>query len=209
MFARYIAGRPADHGQTIEGVSVGRTPGQTAQRIALRIDQLVADPKVAAGVLLFPEISTIDALARTFVSLQVYPHWNVTTMPLPRSAIDGMVAVRVVRDIPFGDEVRPSEGLVFGPFPEFPPTRRAPMVALEIFVGLPRATDPKTDQPTAKANLAHMKLDLPTQAAFDRMWNKSVEGRLASLGGAEDSRAKAKVSFVMPKDLADQLGCGQ
>jgi hypothetical protein len=43
-------------------------------------------------------------------------------------------------------------------------------------------------------------------APFDKVWEQSVKGRLASLGG-EDSRAKAKISFVIPQALAKQLGC--
>jgi hypothetical protein len=72
---------------------------------------------------------------------------------------------------------------------------------MELFVGDPMLSDPKYNRPTVQANLAHMQLNLPTRKAFDNMWENSRKGRLASLG-AEDSRAKAKVSFVITPDMA-------
>src|SRR5262249_49743225 len=101
----------------------------------------------------------------------------------------------------------PSEALVLGNFDGFPATRRAPVTALEIFVGVPRAMDPKTGEPSKKANLAHVELVLPTSDAAQNMWDKSVEGRLTSLGGVDDVRAKAKVAFVVSSALAESLGC--
>ena len=83
------------------------------------------------------------------------------------------------------------------------------MTALEMFVGEPMPQDPKTHSPTTKTNLAHMdlsSLDLPVRT-IDALWLKSQEGRLASLGGNEDPRAKAKVTFVIPVDIARSLGC--
>lgn len=107
----------------------------------------------------------------------------------------------------FGSSSCPSEALVLGPFEEFPPTRRAPCVGFEIYVGEPRPLDPKTNQPTSKANLAHIEMYLPTHSAFENMWEKTRVRRLASLGGVDDKRAKAKVSFVISPALADELGC--
>jgi hypothetical protein len=167
----------------------------------------VDDKTVAAGVLLFPELVTLDGLAKMAMALGERPKWTVTTTVLQNSKAGEMVAVHIVREIPFGAGICPSEALVLGPFPEFPPTRRAPVTALEIYVGEPRPNDPKTGNPTVKANLAHMKLNLETRDMFDRMWIGSVTGRLRELGGEEDSRAKAKISFVIPASLAQELGC--
>jgi hypothetical protein len=84
-------------------------------------------------------------------------------------------------------------------------------LALEIYVGVPMSRDPKTHQPSTKANLAHMDLGPDIEpATIDKMWEASNAVRRTSLGltGAlEDNRAKAKVSFVIPASLAQKLGC--
>jgi hypothetical protein len=125
-----------------------------------------------------------------------------------------MVTVAILRELPLDDETRLSEALVLGPFAEFPPTRQSPVTALELFVGVPLRQDPKTHAPTNRANLAHIDLldrdiicvDL-TPPAIDAMWTRSKEGRYRSLGGVEDNRAKARVSFVIPASLAHELEC--
>jgi hypothetical protein len=100
----------------------------------------------------------------------------------------------------------PSEALVFGPFQEFPRTRQAPIVAIEIFVGKPREVDPKTKGHVARVNLAHLDVRPSTLDAYEKMWDRSMKGRLSSLGGVDDSRAKAKVAFVVPLSMAQNLG---
>jgi hypothetical protein len=207
VFARLIAGRPADFEQKIERVPSAGPPRRTAGNIARRVNKRVADRNVVAGVLLLPDLVTLEALTKVALALGELPRWTVTTTALENPRAGEMVAVHIVREIPFGDGTCPSEALVLGPFPEFPATRRAPITALELYVGEPRPNDPKTGNPTVKANLAHMELNLETHAAFVSMWDKSVESRLRSLGGGEDSRAKAKVSFVIPTGLARELGC--
>lgn len=80
------------------------------------------------------------------------------------------------------------------------------MTTLEIFVGPPQALDPKDKTPSTKANLAHVLFPAPSQEAFDTVWKNSQRARLASLGGIDDPRAKAKVSFVLPVALAKKMG---
>jgi hypothetical protein len=100
----------------------------------------------------------------------------------------------------------PSEALVLGPFRVFPSTRKAPVVALELFIGEPRPMGPLDDVATTKANLAHIELGLPMHKMFQTMWKNSIKGRTKSLGGS-DNRAKAKVTLVVPVTLARRLGC--
>ncbi len=102
----------------------------------------------------------------------------------------------------------PSEALVLGPFEEFPATRRAPVTALEIFVGNP-PVQTRYGDPTLKANLDLIPVDPPIpQVAFNNMWETTKELRSTSLGGIDDDpRAKAKVSFVISAALAKRLGC--
>ena len=207
VFARLVAVHPANYDQVIEVEARDAAPGLVAGRVAERIDRLVSDVAASAAVILLPGLDTMEKITRMSLALGGEMHWSVTTTALQNPPDGPMVAVHITRDIPFGEQSSPSEVLFFGPFPEFPATRRAPLTALEMYVGVPRTTDPKTGQPTTKANLAHLPLNIPTQTAFDTTWDNSVKGRLLSLGGKEDTRAKAKVSFTVPSALAEALGC--
>jgi hypothetical protein len=206
FFARTIANHPNWYGQKIECVTGTGTPDLLAGVIASKITAAVADVSASAAAVLLPDIVTLEAAAMVLLALGSQPDWNVTTSVLQDPPAGEMVAVHIIRSIPFGGATCPSEALVLGPFSEFPATRRSPIAALEVYVGQPRTYDPKTGNPTTKTNLAHIEMNLPTQAAFEKIWNMSVDGRTRSLGG-NDSRAKAKVSFVIPMALAQQLGC--
>jgi len=214
VFARLMSSRPADFGQRVEEVAPGQTPSQLAAMIAARIEHLAADPMVTAVTLVFPGVDDLRHLTQIALALRDQPRWAVKISTLQPPPVMDMVTVSITRELAFGDGYRPSEALVLGPFQEFPSTRRAPVTALEIFVGEPLPQDPKTHEPTTRANLAHMDLmdrdivnrDL-TQAQMDGMWERSVAGRRQSLGDHEDRRAKAKVSFVIPRSLARELGC--
>lgn len=206
LFARMIAGHPNRFGQKVECILSEGLPAALAVEIAIRVDAAIGDPEVGAAAILLPQILALDAAAKVFLALVGQVGWTVTRSILQDPPAGEMVAVHVVRAIPFGGTSCPSEALVLGPFPEFPPTRRAPVTALELYVGKPLANDPKSGNATTKANLAHMAMPQLNELTFKKTWNKSVEGRTRSLGG-DDSRAKAKISFVIPKVLADQLGC--
>jgi hypothetical protein len=209
VFARLIANRPGDFGQKVEEIPSGGTPMRVAGTIARRIDRFVSDDAISAAALLMPGISTLEKLTQVAVALRAHPRWLVTFTALEDSRAGDLAAVHISREIPFGAALCPSEALVLGSYPEFPPTRRSPVTALEVYVGAPMPQDPKTHKPTTKANLAHMDLsqgaDLD-QPQIDMMWQASIDARLKSLG-VEDSRAKAKVSFIISASLAKQLGC--
>jgi hypothetical protein len=209
-FARYLATRPDDCGQKIEEVSQSQNPRRVAAAIARCVDECVSDSSISAATLVLPGITTIEGLSRVALAVCDYPKWTVTMRKLPEPPKGNLVAEHIVREIPFGQTWCPSEVLAFGPFSMFPRTRRAPVVALEIFVGEPMQHDPKSrDTPTTKANLAHLDLaatDL-TLNVINHMWESSERGREASLGRKDDNRAKAKVSFVISARLARRLGC--
>lgn len=206
-FARVTAANPVRYQQNVKAIPSSGSPTRVAGTIARRIDELVANPAVEAVALLLPGITTLRRTAETMLALGQRPKWTVTTSALQHPSAGAMVAIHVVREIPFGHGTCMSEALVLGPYSEFPATRRAPVTAIEMYVGEPRPFDPKTGQPTVKANLAHMEMYLPTQRAFDVLWDHSVSGRLKALGGTEDNRAKAKISLVVPVAMAALLGC--
>ena len=205
-FARLIAARPEKYGQRVIPVSSPPAPSKVAKEVAEIVTKLISDKSATAAALVFPNLTTLEGTAAAMLALDEEPLWGVTTSTVKEPSPGEFVALHVVREIPFGEHSCPSEALVFGNFPEFPPTRCSPVTALELFVGELRPRGPLDDKPTTKGNLAHIELNLPTHEAFLRMWSKSVELRAASLGG-EDNRAKAKVSMVITPAIAEKLGC--
>lgn len=213
MFARAMSHAPADYGQVVEEIGYAE-PTAVATAVATRVQQLVATPGILAAAFVLPGIETLEKLMAMALALPTDPTWHVDAWQLDPPPEMELAAVRVVRDLPFGNSTLPSEALALGNFGVFPKTRRAPHTAFEIFVGEPAPQDPKDHTPSTKANLAHIDLRDPnlinrdfTQKAVDTMWDKSKAGRLSSLGGVEDRRAKAKVTFVVPIALARRLGC--
>jgi hypothetical protein len=216
VFARLMSHAPhapSDHGQVVEEIAHD-DPVAAATAIAARVQHLVLEPRVLAVSFVMPNIRTLEKLLAMALALPKDPTWHVDVTPLDPPPEMDLAVVKVVRDLPFGNGTLPSEALVLGSFDVFPNTRRAPHTALEIYVGEPAPQDPKEHKPSTKANLAHIDFrdrelinrDY-TQTAVDTMWGKSSIGRLRSLGGANDNRAKAKVTFVVPKELAKKLGC--
>jgi hypothetical protein len=177
VFARLMARHRADYGQKVGIVHTkSASPAVVSAEIADLIDQFLADSSVSAATLLFPDLVELESLTRIALALKPLPNWYVTTSAVMPPPDGDMVAVHVVRDIPFGAATCPSEALVLGPFDNFPPTRRAPVTALEIFVGEPMTHDPKSGAPTTKANLAHAKLDELPDQMFKSMWASSLSG---------------------------------
>jgi hypothetical protein len=206
VFARYMAANPERFGQRAAAVR-GRDPGRIAASVAGRISVLVQDPDVAAATLVLPQVSNLGTLTEVALALGSQPQWTVTLRPLLATPIGDLVALNLVRQIPMEGGVScPSEMLALGPFAEFPNTRRAPVVALEMFVGT-APTCQRDGKPTVRAHLADVVIDGPAKAIFNGMWERTKSERLRSLGGVDDPRAKAKVSLVIPMDLAKSLGC--
>jgi hypothetical protein len=212
-FARAMSRVPGDFGQVVEEIAQ-HDPVQVATIIANRVEQFVPNLRVLAVAFVLPGIETLEKLMAMALALPTDPSWHVDVRRLdPPPKID-LAAVRVVRDLPFGNGTLPSEALVMGNFHVFPNTRRAPCTAFEIYVGEPAPQDPKEHKPSTKANLAHIDFRDRTlinadfqQQAVDNMWDQSKARRLISLGGIDDRRAKAKVTFVVPTALAQRMGC--
>ena len=216
VFARLMSHAPhapSDHGQVVEEIAHD-DPEAAATAIATRVQHFILQPRVLAVSFVLPNIGTLEQLLAMALDLPKDPTWHVDVTPLDPPPEMDLAVVKVVRDLPFGNGTLPSEALALGNFDVFPSTRRAPHTAFEIYVGEPALQDPKAHTPSTKANLAHIDFrdrelinrDY-TQTAVDTMWGRSRIGRLRSLGGADDKRAKAKVTFVVPTALAKKLGC--
>ncbi|HKP22652.1 MAG TPA: hypothetical protein VJV39_02220, partial [Dongiaceae bacterium] len=137
-------------------------PAAIANSIAAAITHAVADPAVSASALLLPEVTDLELLTQISLLLGGLPDWQTKTTELKGTPGGDVVAIHLTRMIPFGAKQCPSEALALGPFECFPATRRAPVTALEIFVGEPSEFDPKKGpgHPTEKANVAHMDLKM-------------------------------------------------
>lgn len=221
VFARLMARDPKLHGQRWATIS-GTDPAKVAKGIESNVARHVSDGEAAAVSLVFTEISQLPTLVAVAQSLATLPEWSVSTTRLDSTPVGPCAAFRIARSIPFGGGTCPSEALVLGPFNEFPATRRAPVAAFELFVGDPLPVDPKTGQPTTKANLAHIMVPMG-KSTFDSSWESSRKMRRRSLGlpgdppreppedgdpplVPDDPRAKAKVSFVVPLAQATAMG---
>jgi len=123
VFARYMARNPARFGQRIEEIRI-ETPTRLARAIAVRVDKFVADPSISAATILLARIDTLKGLLEMALALRAFPKWTVTATMVQAPPPGDLVAVRIVREIPFGEETRPSEALVLGPFDVFPATYR-------------------------------------------------------------------------------------
>lgn len=205
VFARYMAAKPKEFGQR-EALVVGRDSGVVANEIASLTTAWVEDNTALAATIVFPDITDLRSLVEVSLALASQEHWTVTRSLLPASPVGAVVAFNIVRDIPMATAWCPSEVLILGPFSEFPNTRRAPVTALEMFVGEP-PTHQRSGKPTTKAHLADVPVELPAPAVFANMWDRTIALRLQSLGGTEDNRAKAKISFAIPVALANSFGC--
>jgi hypothetical protein len=213
VFARAMSHTPSDYGQLVEELPHG-DPAAAATAIANRVQQLIPEPNILAVGFVLPKIETLEELLSMTLTLPKDPAWHVDVGRLDPPPEMDLAVVRVSRDLPFQNGTLPSEALVLGNFAEFPNTRRAPHTVFEIYVGEPAPQDPKEHTPSTKANFAHIDFRDRTlinrdytQDAVDKMWGKSRDGRLNSLGGVDDRRAKAKVTFVVPTALARRLGC--
>lgn len=204
-FARLMARKPERFGQR-ESVIRGSDANVVARAIAQQVASDVDDPKIQATTIVLPDVPDLAALTAIALALRGEPKWTVTTRVLSGTLAGDVVGFNMLREIPFADSVCPSEALILGPFEEFPNTRRAPIVALEVFVGVPPPTQPD-GSPTTKGHLADARIEDVRATAFQAMWDGSIDGRRVSLGGVDDARAKAKVAFVIPTALAQSMGC--
>ena len=171
VFARYMAGTPQKFGQRAVLLR-GNDPARIAEGIARRIARYVNDPKVNTAALVMPDVKTLLTLVKVAQELSSKEDWRVSRRILKDTPAGDVVAFNIVRDIPFNNATCPSEALVLGPFDVFPRTRRSPVTALEIFVGVPPEKQ-HDGSPTTRAHLADVPIQLPIEGLFDSMWEAS------------------------------------
>lgn len=209
LFARHLAKRPEVDGFRVETIEASAS----VQRVAKKIETVVADaigvPEVHSLTIVLPKLGNFRRWIEISELLSEVAGWKLEDVVFTQEEKD---------KVPFDPEafhykqltrlltradgaIIPSEALFLGPFEFFPPTRRAPHCALELYVGTPRPTDAITNEPTERANLAHIDARSLTKTTFEKMAANTKLLRRKSLGISEeqdDLRAKAKVSFAFP-----------
>jgi len=209
VFARLLA---VAKSQGRFGYRAEQVEGSNARALATEVDQRVTDGIAAQGVnglaLVLPGVGSLNLLVDVVSELSGKEEWAMERSLLLATPVGEAVAFRISRAIPFEEGTIQSEMLVLGPFPqEFPNTRCAPVTAFEIYVGVPPPPVDFMGTPTKKGHLALIKIDHLNQEAIQNLAKETKAIRLESLGGIDDPRAKAKVSFSVPMSVASALGC--
>lgn len=209
LFARYLANKPEVDGFSIVEIQSGANARNLASSLNRIVSQAVADPKMMALTIVIPNMTDLEVIFSAALMLSEMDRWNCSYAPIEHASGDGLSSVQLTFDLEREDgELIPSEGLLLGPFTEFPNTRRAPVAAFEIYVGKPKTLDAVSKKPTDRANLAHIDSRPLTEEMANRMVANTVASRRKSLGladGEDDKRAKAKVSFVVPQQVVENM----
>lgn len=196
-FAQKVAREPEPYGLhtcVIDATSAGKLPPKAAQALGQACRTACDGKDVQALTLLFPRIESPAALVRLLKGLAAMPDWLITVGLNPSDALRRM-HVRLQYQV---DPGHVAEVLGFGPFEFLPLTRRAPVVSLEMLTSVSRPKDSALGRPK-RLHLAGIDLGWPVKR-IESVWKATEKNRLALLGG-DDSAAKAKVSFAIPRHL--------
>lgn len=206
VFARFMTSPTGGDSQKYVELH-GNAANNVAAEIEREMSAAVKEPELQALSILLPTLQTLELVVETTLELSKLPHWKVTRRWVELESKDRYVAFAVTRSIPAHSGLADSEILVMGQFDAFPVSRRAPFTAFEVYVGHAPGMDAKTRLPTTRANLANVQLrTIPNGSPLhDTLWEKTKVERRTILGGIDDPRAKAKVSFVIPASLATKM----
>jgi len=195
LFARQIAGNPERY--TVKTEVIARNP---AREMTAAIDETAAAIAKANGkyeglTVLLPRLNDQKVLVSYCKRLGARN--NTWRLEADFNPSDNRERVYVSLRFALKPDIE-AEILGFGPFTFLPLTRRSPITALEIRTKTDRATERSGSQ-TKRAHLAH----IPWKAkSAEEMWRKSREARRRILGG-DDSSARARVTFAIPRWLWD------
>lgn len=93
-----------------------------------------------------------------------------------------------------------TEVLGFGPFEFLPITRRAPLTSLEIRTKPTAIKKSVSPNGRDRVHLAGIRIKEMSEDRFQAFWRGTETRRFRLLGG-DDSAAKAKVAFAIPKSI--------
>lgn len=124
-------------------------------------------------------------------------NWRIEAVANPSDRLD---RVHVSLRFALRKDVE-AEILGFGPFTFLPATRRAPITALEIRTKV-KGHKKRGRSETARSHLADIEWQGAGNAWFARAWAQTEEARRTVLGG-DDSAARARITFAIPRALWD------
>lgn len=198
VFARRIATQPGKF--DVKTVVVSENP---AEEMTGSIDKTAVAVIAARGssealTILFPNLVDSTLLAAFCKRLGARNgNWRIEAVPNPSDRLD-RVHVSLLFSL---SKVVEAEILGFGPFTFLPATRRSPITALEIRTKT-KGHKTRGRSETARSHLAEIPWKGASDAWFDRTWKQSEEARRAILGG-DDSAARARITFAIPRPLWD------
>ena len=178
----------------VRGASSDGDHSELATQIADLVEDSVNDPKNEALSVLLPEILDIETLARLVWELGKRSKWSFEKDRLWRKTLV-LIGLRV--EIAAGVL---AEALGMGPFDIFPPTRQCPITTLEIRTKAEGATWRRILRVHRAAHLAGIPVGHILTKAEIRVRFKTFTPRLRKriLGGTNDLRAKARVTYSIP-----------
>lgn len=196
VFARLIAKNPSAYDVQWE-VLTARAEPETARQIATRVRKLTDDVirEKEAIAIVIPRLTSAAALASFCKSLGTEPGWQIQATLNPSDKLS-RVYVRLL--LLLSPDVE-AEVLGLGPFDFLPPTRRAPITALQIRTKAVGAKE-RGRRSRKKAHLAEIQWPPSQSKRYDDFWKATAQQRVAILGG-DDSAARARVTFAIPADI--------
>ena len=204
-FAQLMGKFPGAHGWATLVVSEKDEtswPDEIWDGIRARIQEALADERTQALSIFAPGVLTGPGLVRLLRDLKDKAGWSMTEARPP--AYPEMLTIGLRLSLPTEPAVA-SWAVGFGPFSFLPLTRQAP------FTEIAFATKPKPEKPRSHrlskdrsvAHLADIPINIPDKT-FETWWPDTQKGKKIILGGADDSIAKAKVTYAVPATLWEQ-----
>ena len=195
-FATLLAAAPID----AKWITAAVPERLDQQHLAALFAALVSEPPEALMVT-FPYVDSPKQLAELVEQLASLPGWrgHLGDSPAP-----GHISVALRWDMP--GQPLASWVLGFAPFDFMPFTRRAPFAAV-VYRPTPQyvaAIERKHEDGIAGVHLADLPINLP-EDEFDKRWAHTERVKKNLLAGELEHAAKAKVAFVLPDEIADQL----
>lgn len=153
---------------------------------------LLAADDAQAVQMVFPSITTLEAMASVLRSLVESPHWTWAEIEGDPDPSSILVALRWKLD----RSRYLSEVLAFGPFDGTPVTRQAPVAVLTL-----RTHPPQQLDSDGRVHLAQMPLFQIEEHHRDYFWAASKDQKLALLDGQLEFAARARITIRLPRSL--------
>lgn len=201
IFARRIATRPRKF--NVATVVVAEDPAEQMTHAINTTAEAVMAARGSSEALtvLLPKLVVSPLLAAFCKRLGARnDNWRIEAVANPSDRLD---RVHVSLRFALQKDVE-AEILGLGPFTFLPATRRAPITALEIRTKV-KGHKKRGRSETARSHLADIEWQGAGNSWFDRAWAQTEEARRTVLGG-DDSAARARITFAIPRALWDGHG---